>query len=366
MPYTRTDVTGSQTSTAYKAAIDASTAAIAGIAGKRRNVNGDGSVNQLVSAVAISTSWAYCLDCWEFQMSANNATGNFGQITDANFPAGVAIGTSSFNTTAAINISFRTKIESRNIRDIVKSPGFQYPLSGPVHYYVSISCLAYQDTGASITVTPTLKSADAADNFSTMTNSLAGNAQSLPSGAVTLLTWDGAANALALDNLTNAINGVCVQFDFAVPNSVSTKNLRLGDVQIEGGQVASLYGRSLYSDELQFCQRYYAKTFPVGTAPAQSGGLPGALHAQAYGATAGELYAQWRFPVKMISSPGITTFNPSASNANWRDVSGTSDVLVSVDPDTAKSSDSVPICSVTTALTAGHRCYIHAVADARL
>jgi hypothetical protein len=303
---------------------------------------------------------------WEVQMSANNATGNFGQIADANFPSGFAVGTSSFNTTAAINISFRTKMESKNVKDIVKQTAFQYPVSLPVHYYISLSCLAYQDTGAAINVTPTLRSADTADTFSSMTNSLAGNALSLPSGVVTLLTWDTAANAFALDSLTNAINGICWQLDFAVPTGVSTKNLRFSDAQFEGGQVATAYNRALWGDERTRCERFYAKTFGLGTAPAQNAGLPGAIFAEAYGATAGMLYAQWYLPVQMIAPAAITTFNPSASNANWRDVTGASDVVVLVDPDTAKHGRSIPIGSQTTALTAGHRCYIHAVADARL
>ncbi len=365
MPFTRTDMTN-QTGSGYKANIDAATAALAGIYGKRRNVNGDGQVNQLVSAVAISNSWQYILDMWELQSSTANASGNFGQISDSNFPAGVAIGTSSFSTSAALNVSFRTKIESKNIRDIASAAAFQYPVTNPTHYFVSLSLLAYQDTGAAMNVTPSLRSADAADNFSAMTNSVAGNALSLPSGAVTLLTWEGAANALQVDTLTNFANGVCLQLDVACPNGIANKNLRIGDVQLEGGQVASLFGRASFADELERCERYYAKTFALGTAPAQNAGLVGSLFAQATGSAAGQLSTQWRFPAKMIKAPAITTYNPGAANANWRDVSGSSDVVVSVDPDTAIGADAVVIGSQTTALTAGHRCYIHAVADARL
>ena len=44
MPFQSTNMT-TQTGSAYKAGIDADTAALQGFGGKRRNVNGDGLVN---------------------------------------------------------------------------------------------------------------------------------------------------------------------------------------------------------------------------------------------------------------------------------------------------------------------------------
>ena len=137
-------------------------------------------------------------------------------------------------------------------------------------------------------------------------------------------------------------------------------------IQVEPGPVCTQFSMKPYQLALLDCQRYYEKTFPAGTAPAQNAGLGGALGSIAFGATAGELYTQWNFKVPKAKTPTITTYNPSASNANWRDVTGSSDVAVSVDPDTAKGTNGVFIGSQTTALTANHHAYIHAVADARI
>src|SRR5258708_35338944 len=80
MPFQPTNMT-TQTGSAYKAAIDADTAALQGAWGKRRNINGDGLVNQLVTSVALSGSWQYVLDLWEAQSyTAANSSGRFGQI----------------------------------------------------------------------------------------------------------------------------------------------------------------------------------------------------------------------------------------------------------------------------------------------
>ncbi len=173
MPYLRSDMT-SQTGSAYKAALDAATAALAGGAGKRRNVNGDGRVNQLGSAVAISTAWQYVLDMWEAEAGAG-ASGGFGQVADAGFPAQVGIGTAGLATTAVATIAFRTKIESRSVTDLLAAP-FQYPVAVPAHPFAALGLLAYHDCGQPLMVTPVLRSADAADNFSTMSHALTGAA----------------------------------------------------------------------------------------------------------------------------------------------------------------------------------------------
>jgi len=369
MPYQRTDVT-SQTGSAYKANIDSDTAANAGNWGKRRNVNGSGRINQLVSTVAIATSWAYCLDMWEFQMGSNNASGSFGQITDSNFPAGVAIGTSGLGTTSAVNINFRTKIESVNVRDIVNGAApFKYPVSSPANSYISISCLAYQDSGSSVNVTPIVRSADAQDNFGTMTNSVTGNALSLPSGAVTRLVWDTSANAIRVDNLTNGVNGLCIELDFAMPNGLSTKNLRIGDVQIEGGQVASDFAVGLVADELDRCQRYYAKTFAMATAPAQNAGTGSALVlSQTVGSSTAQKGNFWAYPVRMIKAPGTVTFyNPSATNAQVRnlDQGGGADCSATATDIIGEWGVSFNTTSPASS-SAGQRLAVHLTADARL
>jgi hypothetical protein len=247
----------SQTGTAYKIPIDSSLASLTGISGKRRNINGDGRINQQAAAVSASTSWQYICDMWEMQYSASGGTGSYTAVTSTLFPAGVGVGCLSLGTTGAISARFRTKMTSGNIKDLLFPP-FWYPVAAPAHPFACAGILAYQDTGVDILVTPTLLSADTTDVFTTMTNTRVGAALTLPTGQLTQLVWEG-GNSFQLDTLTNATNGLCLQFDFALPASASTKKLILGDVQFEGGQVCSFYGRTPLSEEERRCRRHYVE-----------------------------------------------------------------------------------------------------------
>lgn len=365
MPYQRSDMI-SQTGTAYKAAIDADLCALAGIAGKRRNVNGDGRVNQLVTVVALSAAWQYFLDMWEVETSdATHSSGNFGQLTNASFPAGVSFGSAALTTTAGVTLKFRTKVESLDVADMLSAP-FIYPVSAPVHPYASLGLLGFQDVGVAVNVTPILRSADTVNGFSAMAHSITGPTQSLPSGVVTQLWWDGLADAFALDSLTNARNGLCLEIDVAVPTGVTAKNLQLGDVQLEPGQLASYYGRDRFADALSACERYYAKTFPLATAPAQNAGTGSVLaFHQVVGAAAAQKGNHWRFPQRMLAAPAITSFNPSAGNAQARNPDAAAD-------GSAFATDVIGEWGVSFNFTtaagsaAGQRNYLHLVADGRL
>jgi hypothetical protein len=82
----------------------------------------------------------------------------------------------------------------------------------------------------------------------------------------------------------------------------------------------------LFSQELALCQRHYFKTFPVDTAPAQSGG---ATHVHRWVAVVAAATVQrpppLYFPVQMFAVPAITYFNPSAANAQARDLTAVAD-----------------------------------------
>ena len=156
----------------------------------------------------------------------------------------------------------------------------------------------------------------------------------------------------------NAMSG---QTQLSATNGASC---RISNVNVEPGMIAHEFVPLPPSALLQAAQRRYKKTFPIGTAPAQNAGLAGALCTPAASATAGTLSIQW--PLAMSKSPTITTYNPSAANANWRDVTGASDAVVLVDPSTAKGATGVQIGEQTTALTVGNNYCIHAVADGTL
>lgn len=74
--------------------------------------------------------------------------------------------------------------------------------------------------------------------------------------------------------------------------------------------------------ELALCRRYYWKTFPIDTAPAQNAGAAGAHRFPASRAGATVQFQSLRLPVPMRTTPSPTFYNPSAANAQARDSSG--------------------------------------------
>lgn len=365
MPVKIADST-STTGSILKGAYDSNAAAYAGIFGKRRNINGDGRVQQRATA-SVNNAWQYCQDMWEvWESVAANGSGTFGQQTNTNFPAGLAIGTANLSTTGAVTVALRTKMVSKNVADLLSAP-FIYPVSSPAHPFASLGIIAFQDSGVSVNVTPVLRSADAVDNFTTMTNSLTGATQALGSAAVTQLWWDSAASAFQLDSLTNARNGLCLELQFAMPTGLTTKNLQLGDVQFEGGQVASYYGRNSFGDEVALCEAFFAKTFPLATAPAQNAGTTGALIApQVVAAATAQKGLRWQFPRRMYKTPAtITLFNPSAANAQARNLDSASDCSATATDITSDTNVDVNLTTPATT-SAGQRLALHLTADVGL
>lgn len=149
--------------------------------------------------------------------------------------------------------------------------------------------------------------------------------------------------------------------------SSTANNFKLWGVTMGlGATVAPFWPRS-FGQELALCQRYYQKTFAYATAPAQnSGTTAGALYAVTQVAgTGGANVTHWSFPVAMRATPSITTYNPLAADALWRNISLA-----------ANSGTATPVaigergCSIYQAQVAGdlatHQCTIHAAASAEL
>lgn len=100
---------------------------------------------------------------------------------------------------------------------------------------------------------------------------------------------------------------------------------RVTGVKLEAGTVASALDFVSFGEELSRCQRYYQKSFDYGTAPAQNAGTTGAPMAQQVGGAASflaiSIFPQQRFR----TTPTITTYNPSAANAQIRNMAAGTD-----------------------------------------
>jgi hypothetical protein len=101
-------------------------------------------------------------------------------------------------------------------------------------------------------------------------------------------------------------------------------------VQLEKGSTASSFEFRSIQKELMLCQRYYEKSFSLGTKPIQNvNSTSGTLLASNYNASASAIVASTGFKVsKRVVPTTITTYNPFAASAGWSR-SGSSDFAAS-------------------------------------
>lgn len=180
------------------------------------------------------------------------------------------------------------------------------------------------------------------------------------------MAWDlgtGANAQAASPNVWNTSSlsvAGCVQL---VANNGAT--LRIANVRLYPGNSPVPYAMPSYAQELPKVQRRYRMSFPIGTAPAQNAGIAGAVSIKnpiALGDPAGWV----PFDPPMLGNPTIATYNTSATNANWRDITAAADVTVSVDPGGTKERTGVLLATSGTVATLGDILAIHYTADARL
>jgi hypothetical protein len=121
-------------------------------------------------------------------------------------------------------------------------------------------------------------------------------------------------------NSKNLICAVWSNSQFSVNDTLS-----LAEAALSVSAVTLPWVPRLIQQERELCEYYCWKTFPIDTAPAQSAGQEGAFAQQIN--RAGAVLSQWqiRYPAPMRVEPTVTTYNPSAANAQPRDVSGSVD-----------------------------------------
>ena len=93
-------------------------------------------------------------------------------------------------------------------------------------------------------------------------------------------------------------------------------------VQVEVGDTATPFEHRPFGVELSMCQRYYEKSFPYATAPAQNvGSTLGAAHG--IGQVLNQRFSSGiTFAVSKRAAPTITSYAPDAATANWSTYAG--------------------------------------------
>ena len=167
-------------------------------------------------------------------------------------------------------------------------------------------------------------------------------------------TWEAAND----QGSTNQVNGL----------DSTANNFYITGVQLEVGSSATDFERVPWDYQLSRCQRYFCKTFPYATAPAQNVGvLTGEVNFSSNRAASTANLQSPRVypPVTMRAAPTITTYNPAAANAEIRDISASADCsAVGVD---SASDGGFYIKGTSSASTAvGNNLGVHVAAKAEL
>lgn len=124
---------------------------------------------------------------------------------------------------------------------------------------------------------------------------------------------------------TDGFHTSALELGFDLPLN-ATFDLKIADVQLEFGEATTPFDRRSFAEELRDCQRYFWKSFPYTTAPAQNAGVNGALIWQAVGVGAvASRSPAVPLPSSMRITPTVTTYNPSAANAQVRNVTDGAD-----------------------------------------
>lgn len=119
----------------------------------------------------------------------------------------------------------------------------------------------------------------------------------------------------------------CTSNQTELTNSVSA-TLEITAVKVERGSVSTQYVEEAGSVLLAKAERFYRKSFTQGTAPATNAGTAKGEACYLNPIAAGEGSITVAYPQMYNGSVTVTTYNPSAANANFRDETGSADVTI--------------------------------------
>lgn len=116
---------------------------------------------------------------------------------------------------------------------------------------VTFSCKLYHDFGSNTNFAASLYKANSVDNFGALTSIGAFATVSCISGGYTVIS-----GSLTLAS-TDASNGLYIQIGLSAAQTITNKNIIVGDLQLEEGSIATPMEIRPYEVELAMCQRYY-------------------------------------------------------------------------------------------------------------
>jgi len=144
----------------------------------------------------------------------------------------------------------------------------------------------------------------------------------LPNGvAQQVLTAATLADGVEINVTLGSTFNNLVLFAWTEATVAQNVTLDLGKAQLEQSLKATEFEALGFDAESESCERYYRKTFPYATAPAQNAGTTDQYGMQVQIAGTSSQFHRIPFPKRMRVAPTIITYNPSAANAQPRNQS---------------------------------------------
>ena len=215
--WTRDDVFGADSSVDTR--LDALESTVSEIsASSNALVNGGMRVTS-GAATTLTTSYLEGAVFGTYGKVANVTAGTLTQAQDDDYASGyvsIFSGVSTDNAAATVDTQFR--IQSKD--------SFQFMNGNGV-----FSAYVEHDVGSSVNYTITVSVANAADDFSSVTNVLVGSATAVATGTRTQIS-------LPVEGLGDCSNGIAITISAAC-GIVTTKNFKIGEAQFERGLAAT-------------------------------------------------------------------------------------------------------------------------------
>lgn len=268
-----------------------------------------------VTAGTSGNAGSYTADGWRLSSTGANVTASRGNNGNP--------------THYTLTIAGNTGVTNTNVRQRIESF-----LTDPLNSGIcTVQFKIFNNTGASITPTVSINSANAQDDFSATTSIVSGaSLQSCANSATTTCAYSFTNNSSS--------NGLEAIIDFGSSLNAGTKNVSVHsfDLRATPGVTTGLNNNPPPPElravgiELPLNQRYYVNTFNPGTAPATGVGVntQSQLSILACTTTAVGNSVMWHFPVQMRATPSITTYNTVSANANWRDATASTDLTAAL------------------------------------
>jgi hypothetical protein len=315
-----TDETGGNTAT-----INGMTPTADSLQGFRNRIlNGSMVLDQRNAGAAVANSSGYVVDRW------------------ADFRAGSGRYTAQQSTTAPSG--FTNSFQHTVTTAVTPAASDVYQIFQPIEGYNTADLGFGTASAQSVTVSFWVRSSVTGLYAVSLRNS-AGNRSYVATYSVTAAnTWEQKTATIPGDTsgtwLTNNGTGILLIFDLGSGSnqnttadawqagdfrrtsgcvdwiSTSGATFYLTGVQLEAGSVATPFERRPYGTELMLCQRYYEKSFPVGTAPS-SANFTGVVRGNSNGGGGASIdgYSYFGYPFKVSkrATPTMTSFSGAST-----------------------------------------------------